>query len=124
VFVWPQPLFLGECRQRAGKGRGRDRRHEQPAGPSAWWLHKPVELHPLRALADHGSHSAPLAGPDAAQDRFESDAVLILAPEFNAGCWIRLLQREDLLGQFFYRQGKSYVEAAVAQRASSEARYC
>jgi len=55
----------------------------------------------LRALADYGPHSAPLARPDAAQDGFEADAVLILAPEFQAGFWVRLLQREDLLGQFF-----------------------
>jgi len=32
---------------------------------------------------------------------FAPDALLILAPSFQAGCWIRLLQREDLLGQFF-----------------------
>lgn len=101
LFVWPHPLFLGERRQREGKGCGRDRWHEQPAGPSAPGLHKPVEIHPLIALADHGPHPGPLAGPDAAQNRFEADTVFILAPEFQAGCWRRLLQREDLLGQFF-----------------------
>ena len=101
VFVRPQPLFLGKSRQREGKGRGIDRWHEQPAGPSAPGLHKPIQIHPLIALADYSPHSAPLAGPDAAQDGFEADAVLILAPEFKAGFWVRLLQREDLLGQFF-----------------------
>ena len=101
VFVWPHPLFLGKGSQCQGKGHGRDGRHEQPIGLSALRLHKPLERPPLRALSDHGSHSGPFAGPDAAQDRFESDAVFILAPELNAGCGIRLLQRLDLLGQFF-----------------------
>lgn len=101
VFVWPHPLFLGESSQSEGKGRGIDRRHEQPTGLSALWLHKPIEIHPLIARSDHGPHSGPLSGPDAAQNRFETDAVLILAPEFNAGFWIRLMQRLDLLWEFF-----------------------
>ena len=101
VLVWPHPVLLGKRRQRQGKGRGIDRRHEQPAGLSALRLHQPVEIHPLLALANHDPHSGPFAGPDAAQNRFEANAVLILAPEFQAGFWVRLLQREDLLGQFF-----------------------
>lgn len=101
VFVWPHPLFLGESSQSEGKGRGIDRRHEQPTGLSALWLHKPIEIHPLIARSDHSPHPGALAGPDAAQDRFETDAVLILAPEFNAGFWIGLMQLLDLLWEFF-----------------------
>lgn len=101
LFVWPHPLFLGERRQREGKGHRIHGGHEQPTRLSAQGLHKPIEIHPLIARSDHGPHSAPLAGPDAAQDRFETDAMLILAPEFQAGFWRRLLQSEDLFGQFF-----------------------
>src|SRR6266567_2824631 len=101
VFVWSHPLFLGESSQNEGKGHCIDRRHEQPTGISAVWLHKHIEIHPLIARSDHGPHSGPLSGPDAAQDRFETDAVFILAPEFNAGFWIRLMQLLDLLWEFF-----------------------
>ena len=101
VFVWPQPLFLGKSIQSKGKGRCVDRWHEQPTGLSALWFYKPVEIHPLIALADDGPHSGSLASPDAAQDRFETDAVLILTPQFQAGFGRRLPQRLDLLGQFF-----------------------
>jgi hypothetical protein len=101
VLVWPHPLFLGEGRQSEGKGRGSDRWQEEPAGPSGPGLHQSVEIHPLLALADHGPHSGSLASPDAAQDRFEADAVFILAPEFQTRCWRRLAQCLHLLGQFF-----------------------
>jgi hypothetical protein len=101
VFIWPHSLFLGESREREGKGRCIDRRHEQPTGLSAAWLHKPIEIHPLIARSHHRSHSGPLSGPDATQDRFETDAVFILTPEFKARLWIRLMQLLDLLREFF-----------------------
>src|SRR5215831_10127761 len=75
VFVWPHPVLLGKGRQSKGKGYGRDRWHEQPAGLSALRLHKSVEVPPWRALADYGPHSTPRAGPDATQDRCEAKAV-------------------------------------------------
>jgi hypothetical protein len=101
VFLWPHCLFLGESREREEKGCCIDRRHEQPTGLSALWLHKPLEIHPLIARSHHGPHSGPLAGPDPAQDRFEADAVFILTPELNTRLWIRLMQLLDLLRQFF-----------------------
>lgn len=101
MFLWPHALLLSESRERKGKGGSIDRRHEQPARLSALGLDKPIEIHPLIARSDDDPHSRPLACPDAAQDRFEPDAMLILAPEFNAGFWIRLAQLFDLLGEFF-----------------------
>ena len=101
MLVWSYPLFLGESGQSKGKGLRIDRRHEQPTGLSALWLHKAIHIHPLIARSDHGPHSAPLAGPDAAQDRLETDAVFILTPQFNARLWIRLMELLDLLWKFF-----------------------
>jgi hypothetical protein len=101
VFVWPNPLFLGKSGKSEGKGHGIDCRHEQLTRLSALWLDKPIEIHPLIARSDHGPHSGSLSSPDAAQNRFETDAVLILAPEFNVGFWIRLMQLLNLLWEFF-----------------------
>lgn len=101
MFGWTDLVFLSESGESEGKSRSIDRRHEQPGGLSALWLDKPIEVHPLIAWSDHGSHSGSFAGPDQAQDWFETNAVLILAPEFNAGFWIRLLQRLDFLWEFF-----------------------
>lgn len=101
VFVRSYLLFLSESSQSEGKGRCIDRRYEQPTGLSALWFHKPIEIHPLIALPDHSSHSGPLSSPNAAQDRFETDAMLILAPEFNAGFWIGLMELLNLLWEFF-----------------------
>ena len=60
-----------------------------------------IQIHPLIARSHHRPHSGPLSGPDATQDRFETDAVFILTPEFNARLWIRLMQLLDLLREFF-----------------------
>ena len=101
MFVWSHSLFLGESAQSEGKGRGIDRRHEQPTGLSALWLDKPIEIDPLITRSDHSPHSGPLAGPDPAQDRFETNAMFILTPQLNARLWIRLMQLVDLLWKFF-----------------------
>ena len=101
VFLWPDSLFAGERREREGKGCGIDRRQEQPTGLAALGLHKPIQIHPLITRSDHGPHAGPLACPDAAQDWFETDAVFILTPQFNARLGIRLMQSLDLLGEFF-----------------------
>ena len=101
MLVWPHPLFLCESRERQRKGRGIDRGHEQPSGRPALRLHKAVQIHPLVAWSHHSPDPAAFAGPNPAQDRTQPDAVLILAPEFHPGFWIRLVQLVDLLGQFF-----------------------
>ncbi len=101
VFIWAHSLLLGESSQSKGKGSSIDRRHEQPTGLSALWLHKPIQVHPLIARPDYSPHSGSFSGPDPAQDRFETDAMLVLAPEFNAGFWILLSQRSSLLWEFF-----------------------
>lgn len=101
LLVRPNALFLCEGGQSEGKSRCIDHRHEQPGGLAALWLHKPIEIHPLIAGANDGPNPAPLARPDPAQDRFESNAVLVLTPHFNAGFGIRLVQPLDLFGEFF-----------------------
>lgn len=101
VFLGSDALFVRESREREGKGCGIDRWHEQPTRFPALWLDKPIEIHPLIALSDHRPHSAPLARPDAAQDRFETNAVFIWTPELNACLRIRLAQLLDLFREFF-----------------------
>ena len=99
MFLWPDALFLGESRQSEGKGHGIDRRHEQPTGLSALGFHKAI--HPVIARSDQRPHAGSLSRPDAAQDRFETDAMFILAPQFNAGFGILLSQLLSLLREFF-----------------------
>ena len=86
VFVWHHPQVPGR---------------KQPTGLSALWRNIPIEIHPLIARSDHSPYPGSFSRPDAAQDRFETDAVLILAPEFNAGFWIRLMQLLKLFWEFF-----------------------
>ena len=101
VLVWPHPLLFCEGGQRQREGLRIDRRNEQPTGRAALRLHKPIEIHPLITWSDHCPDSASFAGPDAAQDGTQTDAVLILAPQFDPGFGIHVLQLADLLGQFF-----------------------
>ena len=101
VFVWPYLLFLGEGGEGQRKGLSIDGRHEQPTGLSTLRLDKAIEVHPLIARPDHCPNAAAFPCPDPAQDGFEADAMLILAPQFNLSLWICLLQLVDLLGQFF-----------------------
>lgn len=101
VLVWPNLLFLCEGGQRDGEGCGVDGGQEQPTRLSAFRLHKPVQMHPLIPLTDHRSHPAPCARPHATQDGLESNAVFILAPEFNTSVGIRLVQLFHLLGEVF-----------------------
>ncbi len=101
MFGWPGALFLGKGGQSQRKGDRTDGGHEQPTGSSALRFDKAIHIHPLVALPDHCAHSRSLARPDAAQDRFETDAMFILTPQFNAGLGILLSQLLDLFRQFF-----------------------
>lgn len=100
-LVWPGTLFLSEGCQSERKGRRINRRHEQPARLAALWLNKAVQVHPLIAMADHRPNTAPFARPNPTQNGFETDAMLVLAPEFHFGFGIRLLQLFNLLREFF-----------------------
>ncbi len=101
VFVWPNLLFLCERGQREGEGSGIDGGQEQPTCLSTLRLDKAIQMHPLIALTDHCSHSRSLACSHSTQDRLESNAVLILALQFNAGVWILLVQLFEFFGKFF-----------------------
>jgi hypothetical protein len=101
VFVWPSPLFFGEGAEGQRTGLSIDGRHEQPTGFSTLRLDKAIQVPPLIALSDHCSDSAPFACPDAAQEGFEADVVLILAPHLNLSLWILLSQLLNLLWEVF-----------------------
>lgn len=101
MFLRPDFLFVSERSECERKGRGIDCWHEQPTGLAALGLHKPIEIHPLIARSDDRSHSGSLARPDAAEDGFESDAVFVLTPEFNARLGIRLTELLDFFWEFF-----------------------
>jgi hypothetical protein len=103
VRVWPTSLFLGEGAEGEREGLRIDSGHKQPRSLSALWLDKPVEVHPLIARSDDCLDAAPFARPDPAQDRFETDAMLILTPPLNLSLWILLLQLLDLLWEFFLK---------------------
>ena len=101
VLVWPDPLLFGEGGQGQRKGFSIDGRHEQPTAFSTRGFDKAIQVHPLIALSDHCPDAAAFACPDAAQDRFETNAVFILTPQFNLSLWILLSQVLDLLWEFF-----------------------
>ena len=101
VFLRSDSLFVSEHSERERKGCGMNRWHEQPTGLAALGLHKPREIHPLIARSDDGSQAGSLARPDAAEDRFEPDAVFILTPQLNAGLGIRLAELLDFFREFF-----------------------
>lgn len=100
-LVRSSALFLSKGGQSKRKSRRIDRWHEQPAGFSALWLDKAIEVHPLIARADYSPNPASFACPDPAQDWFETDAVFVLTPHFNAGFRICLAQLLNLLREFF-----------------------
>lgn len=101
MFLRPDSLFVSERSERERKGRSIDRWHEQPTGLAALGLHKPIQIHPLIARSDDGSHAGSLTRPDAAEDGFEPDAVFILTPELNACLGVRLAELLDFFREFF-----------------------
>jgi hypothetical protein len=82
-----------------------DRGHEQPTGRPALWLHKAREIHPLGAWSHHDPHATPFSGPGAAQDGLETDAVLILTPQFDPRSMARGLS--EVTGAFQQPSGYS-----------------
>lgn len=92
---------LGEMRQGNRKHIRPHRRQEQPLGLSGSRLHKTVDVEPLEAMLDGDTRPGPFTHPDPAQDRFESNAVLIGRPQLDRGLGKRLLHRVQLLREFF-----------------------
>lgn len=82
---------LGEMRQGKREHIRPHCRQEQPLRLSGRRLHKTVDVEPLVALLDGDTRSGPFARPDPAQDRFESNAMLIGRPQLDRGLGKRLL---------------------------------
>lgn len=101
MFVRPEVMLLGKGTQSQLKGLHIDGGHQQPGSPTALWLHKAVQIHPLIALLHYSGDFAPFFAPHAAQDRFEPNAMLIATPQFHRGLPMGLTNQFDLLWQFF-----------------------
>lgn len=78
-----------------------DPRQEQPDGPSRLWMHKAVDVHPLRACLHDDPRTRAFPHPDPPEQGFETDAMLIEGPEFDTGGRMVLLDRGYLERKFF-----------------------
>ncbi len=76
---------------------------EQPFRLSRSRLHKTVEIEPLEAMLESDTRPGPFAYPDPAQNRLESDTVLIGRPHLNCGLGKRLLDCFHLLRKVFLK---------------------
>ena len=83
---------LGKEGKRNGEDLCRHARQQVPLGLAGGRLHKTVDVEPLEALLDGHSRTRAFSDPDAPQDRFESDAMLIGGPQFDSGLGVSLLQ--------------------------------
>ena len=59
------------------------------------------DVHPFIALGHWGFHRRPLGSPDAAQDRFEADAMFIHGPRLDAGVGMLVLHQGYLVREVF-----------------------
>jgi len=102
VFVWPcshPPL--------ANAAKAREKISTLTVGTSSQ-LVRPLcgcdickDIHPFVALGHRGFDRGSFGCPDAAQNRFEADAMLIHGPRLDAGVGILVLHQSHLLRQFF-----------------------
>src|SRR5258706_9129296 len=106
---------LGELCQRNREHIRPHRWQEQPFRLSGSWLHKTGEGEPLEAMLDSDPRPGTFAHPDAAQDRLESDTVLISRPHLNCGLGKRLLDRFYLLGKVFFKASWAVGSALVGR---------
>jgi hypothetical protein len=94
---------LGELRQSNREHFCRDRGQQEPLGPPRGRMHKAKDVHPLIALPHGDLWPRPLAHPHAAQDGFETDTMLIGAPQLDGRFRKRLLQSFYLLRKVFLK---------------------
>jgi hypothetical protein len=62
---------------------------------------KGIDVEPLVAMLNNSGWTLTVEHPDATEDRLESDAMLIGAPEFDLGRRRGLLNLIEGFGQFF-----------------------
>jgi hypothetical protein len=93
------------CLRKDGQGLREDLHihggQQEPIRPPTLRMHTSVHVHPFIPLSTYSFDSRSFQGPDTTQDRLESDAVLIGAPEFHAGFWICLADGLQFVGQLF-----------------------
>ena len=85
LFVWPCSYLLRKSGQGKGEDLNTDRGQQQPTRLPALWMNKGKDIHPFIALGHRGFHRRSLWSPDASQDRFETNPMLIHRPQFDAG---------------------------------------
>ena len=78
-------------------------RQEQPNGSSRERMHEGVDIHPLITRLHEDTRARSFPNPDAAQQRFETDAVLIKSPQFDEGFRMILLDLGYLDRKFFLK---------------------
>ena len=64
-------------------------------------MHKRKDIHPFIALGHRGFDRGSQGSPNASQDRFEADPMLIHGPELDAGLWMLVLHQGHLFREFF-----------------------
>jgi hypothetical protein len=64
-------------------------------------MHKGKDIHPFIAVSHRCFDRGSLRSPDAPQDRFEANPMLIHRPHLNAGVWMLVLHQRQLVRQVF-----------------------
>ena len=102
----------GKARQHGGEQRGLDGRAAEPLDSAAGRVHKGVEVEPLVAWMRHRDRALTALGPDAADHRLQTGAVLVEGPDFD-----------DPVGRcralVFNRFGKVFGKAACAAASAA-----
>ncbi len=83
---------LGELGEGDGECGNRDGGEQQPDCLARAWMHKGIEVAPSVAMLYNHSWTSPAGAPDATQDGFEANTVLVGGPQFYPLLRVRLLQ--------------------------------
>ena len=104
---------------------GRHRREQQPEGLAACGADKPIQICPFVAMLDDHNRAVPFLAPDTAQNWFEADTMLILAPELDCRLWVLSLDlgysvREGLFLTFPAPAHQPWHGAGAEHRSGSQ----
>ncbi|GHO87712.1 hypothetical protein KSZ_57180 [Dictyobacter formicarum] len=101
VFVVARTDGLGKMRQRQVHHLEINSGQDEPLGAPRVGMNKAVEGEPFVALLHSNARSRPFAYPHPAQDRFQTDAMFVHRPHFDAGLGVLQVNQLDILTQFF-----------------------
>ena len=101
LFVRPSSDLLGKQRQGLGEHLPIDCWQKQPGGTPAFGMNKGEDVHPLIAWGHWRFDRRSFWGPDASENGFEANAMLIHTPQFDGGLRLGGSHCLDLLRQFF-----------------------